>query len=294
MTSVQVAAFSSPQVQALSQEQTQAYLIAKTPLVLDLNGDGIQTIASANGVVFDVDNDGQSEQVGWTSTADGLLVRDLNGDGLINNGGELFGEGTVLADGSKAKDGYIALRALDSNLDGIIDERDTKFSELMVWQDANSDGKTDKGELISLAKLNIHSLSLHAEQSQEINNGNLIGLMGSYTTSDGATHIMGDVWFSVEPNGQKMFDLANIVKQCELPNTSALNINNNAMNVSFQDVLTTSQDAQLYLPGADGVSETIVNLEHSGGENNLTGDYSIHVNQESQLLHNQRLNNVII
>jgi hypothetical protein len=294
MSSGQIAAFSSPQVQALSQEQAQAYLIAKTPLVLDLNGDGIQTITSANGVVFDVDNDGQSEQVGWTSAADGLLVRDLNGDGQINDGGELFGEGTVLADGSKAKDGYVALRALDSNLDGLIDDRDTKFSELMVWQDANSDGKTDKGELISLAKLNIHSLSLHAEQSQEINNGNLIGLMGSYTTTDGATHTMGDVWFSVETNGQKVFDLANIVKHSELPNASALDVNNSAMNVSLQDVLCPSQDAYVHLPGADAVNESIVNLENTGGEDNLTEDYSVHVNQESQLLHNQRLNNLII
>jgi hypothetical protein len=294
MTSVQVAAFSSPQVQALSQEQTQAYLIAKTPLVLDLNGDGIQTIASANGVVFDVDNDGQSEQVGWTSTADGLLVRDLNGDGQINDGGELFGEGTALADGSKAKDGYVALRALDSNLDGLINDKDAKFGELMVWQDANSDGKTDKGELRSLAERNIHSLSLHAEQSQEISNGNLIGLMGSYTTTDGATHTMGDVWFSVEPSGQKVFDLANIVKHSELPAVSAPNVSNHAMSVSLQDVLSPTQDAHIHLPAADAVSESIVNLENTGGINNLTEDYSVHVNQESQLLHNQRLNNVII
>jgi hypothetical protein len=66
------------------------------------------------------------------------------------------------------------------------------------------------------------------------------------------------------------------------------------MNVSLQEVLISSQDAQLHLPGADGVNETVVNLENTGGEHNLTEDYSIHVNQESQLLHNQRLNNVII
>jgi hypothetical protein len=294
MTSGQIAAFSSPQVQALSPEQTQAYLIAKTPLVLDLNGDGIQTIASVNGVVFDVDNDGQSEQVGWTSAADGLLVRDLNGDGQINDGGELFGEGTALADGSKAKDGYVALRALDSNLDGLIDDKDAKFGELMVWQDANSNGKTDQGELRSLTNLSIHSLSLHAEQTQEINNGNLIGLMGSYTTSDGATHTMGDVWFSVETNGQKVFDLANIVKHSEITNSSAENVNNLAINVSLQDVLSSSQDAHIHLPGEVGTSETIINLINTGGENSVTEDYSVHVNQESQLLHNQRLNNAII
>jgi len=145
-----------------------------------------------------------------------------------------------------------------------------------------------------LAKLNIHSLSLHAEQSQEINNGNLIGLMGSYTTTDGATHTMGDVWFSVEPNGQKVFDLAKIVKHSEVPNASEVNVNNPAMSVSLQDVLSPSQDAHIHLPAADVVNESIINLENTGGENSVTEDYSVHVNLELQLLHNQHLNNVII
>jgi hypothetical protein len=294
MSSTQIYAFSSPQVQSFSRAQAEVYLIAKTPLVLDLNGDGIQTISAANGVMFDIDNNGQSEKVGWTSAADGLLVRDINGDGLINDGGELFGEGTVLADGSKAKDGYEALRALDTNLDGLIDDKDAKFAELMVWKDANSDGKTDKGELTSLASLNIHSLSLNAKQSHEINNGNLIGLMGSYTTTDGATHTMGDVWFSVDNSGQKVFDLASIVKHSEVESISSLNVNNTEANVTLQDVLTSGQEGILPLAGVNEASENIINLENTGGTNNVTEDYSVHVNQESQLLHNQRLNNVII
>jgi len=43
------------------------------------------------GVVFDVNGDGQSERTGWISSQDGLLARDLNGDGQINDGSELFG-----------------------------------------------------------------------------------------------------------------------------------------------------------------------------------------------------------
>ena len=96
------------------------------------------------------------------------------------------------------------------------------------------------------------------------------------------------------PTGQKVFDLANIVKHSELPDAFAVNVSNPVMSVSLQDVLSPSQDAHILLPAADAVSETIINLENTGGENSVTEDYSVHVNQESQLLHNQRLNNVII
>ena len=119
MTTAQIAAISASQLQAFSADQVTAYL-GNTPLILDMNGDGIQTLAAKNGVVFDVNNDGQLEKSGWVGSTDALLVRDLNGDGQINDGGELFGVGTVLANGQKAKDGYAALSALDSNLDGLI------------------------------------------------------------------------------------------------------------------------------------------------------------------------------
>ena len=55
---------------------------------------------------------------------DGLLVRDLNGNGVIDSGQELFGGDTVLANGQKATDAYAALKDLDSNRDGIIDAND--------------------------------------------------------------------------------------------------------------------------------------------------------------------------
>src|SRR5207245_11429610 len=43
----------------------------------------------------------------------------------------------------------------DSNHDGVIDARDARFGELMVWQDANQNGRTDPGELTSLTDLGI-------------------------------------------------------------------------------------------------------------------------------------------
>ena len=175
---------------------TQFKVLSATPLVLDLKGDGIQTLSQSAGVNFDLTNSGKSSVVGWVAPSDGLLVEDLNNDGQINNGSELFGSGTNLADGTKAVDGFQALSQLDSNHDGVIDAKDTQFSKLSVWVDANSDGVTDAGELKSLTDLGVQSLNLAATTSTTMDNGNLIGLVSSYTTTDGQTKELADVWLA--------------------------------------------------------------------------------------------------
>ena len=56
--------------------------------------------------------------LGWVAADDGLLVRDINGDGIINNGGELFGDQTLLKNGQKSAGGFQALADLDSTAMG--------------------------------------------------------------------------------------------------------------------------------------------------------------------------------
>ncbi|TFV04382.1 calcium-binding protein, partial [Bacillus stratosphericus] len=77
------------------------------PLVLDLDGDGIETVGTQGyaGALFDHDKDGIRTSTGWVSADDGLLVIDRNGDGIINNGGELFGDSSVLQNGEHAAHG---------------------------------------------------------------------------------------------------------------------------------------------------------------------------------------------
>jgi hypothetical protein len=150
-------------------------------------------------VNFDLLANGQPVQTGWVGAGDGLLVLDHNQDGSINDGSELFGSSTVLADGSKAVDGYQALAQLDTNQDGVISSADAQFAKLGVWVDGNADGQTGKAELKSLADLNISQLSLNAQVTTDINNGNLVGLTSSYQTTDGANHTAADVWFVVQP-----------------------------------------------------------------------------------------------
>jgi hypothetical protein len=182
--------------QASVMTTSDAALYPATPLLLDLNGDGLKTVGLAQGVLFDVSNSGRLSHVGWTNANDGMLVRDLNQDGTINNGAELFGNGTLLADGSHAANGFDALAQFDDNHDGQIDAQDAVFQELQVWRDANGDGVSQGDELLDLQDLGIASFNLSAAQGNAVHNGNVYGLLSNYTTTDGAVHELTDVWFA--------------------------------------------------------------------------------------------------
>jgi hypothetical protein len=204
-------AFTGSQIAAMTAEQ-QAVLTT-SPLVLDLNGDGVNTVHWAANTRFDIDGDGDLDTTGWVSKGDGLLALDRNGDGTINNGSELFGTATTLADGSKAKDGFAALAALDTNGDGRIDASDTDFAALRVWVDANQDGQSQGGELFSLSSLGIASINLDAANTSDMNNGNWIGLSGSYETTDGGVHSIVDAWFRNAGSGDQTIDLTAVNPQ---------------------------------------------------------------------------------
>ncbi|NOY73043.1 MAG: hypothetical protein GXP14_11860, partial [Gammaproteobacteria bacterium] len=97
----------------------------RDPLALDLDGDGIETLAANGygGVLFDQNGDGVKRATGWVASDDGLLALDRNGNGTIDNGTELFGNSTPTAGGTAA-DGLSALADLDTNADGRVDASD--------------------------------------------------------------------------------------------------------------------------------------------------------------------------
>jgi hypothetical protein len=166
------------------------------PLILDLNNDGVKSTSISDGVLFDLDASGTAERTGWVDRHDGLLALDRNGNGTIDSGAELFGNHTSLSSGDKAANGFIALADFDSNADGIISSADQVFSELRVWVDANQNGVSDAGELSTLASLGIAELGLSYTDGTEIQNGNLLGQLGTYKTTDGQSHELIDVWFA--------------------------------------------------------------------------------------------------
>ena len=180
-------ALTTAQYAALTTSQL-AVLPAGSPILLDLDRDGIRTTTPLAGTLFDVYADGQPVHTGWVGQGDGLLALDRNHDGKINDGGELFGNSSPLANGSKAADGYAALREFDLNQDGVIDAKDAVYQDLRVWVDGNGDGVSQAQELQSLSQWQIASVSTQASQSNTFNSGNWVGLTSHYTSSDGSQH----------------------------------------------------------------------------------------------------------
>ena len=171
-----------------------------SPLVVDLDGDGIETLGSGVGIYFDHDNNGFSEDTGWVGKDDGLLVRDINGNGQIDNGTELFGNNTLLSNGEKAKNGFEALKELDSNNDNVFDQNDAAWNEVKVWKDGNSNGVVDDGELLTMEQAGITGVDLNyvdhnyrGDHSDE--HGNTCKQEGTFTKTDGSTGQISDIWF---------------------------------------------------------------------------------------------------
>ena len=103
--------------------------VYRDPLTLDLDGDGIETIAASvtNPVLFDHDGDGLKTGTGWISPDDGFLVMDRNNNGVIDSGRELFGDSTLLYTGGAAADGFAALAQEDTNQDGVVNSLDANW-----------------------------------------------------------------------------------------------------------------------------------------------------------------------
>jgi trimeric autotransporter adhesin len=148
-------------------------------------------------VQFDLTGLGQTAQVGWASAQDGLLVRDLNGDGIINDGRELFGAATELANGQRAGDGYRAMGAGQRRRWQAECAGRQAWASCSLWVDANSDGKTDAGELFGLMDFGIvvDQPGLHP-WAASMNNGNLLGWSAATPRPTAARAEMADVWFA--------------------------------------------------------------------------------------------------
>jgi hypothetical protein len=178
-----------------------------SPIILDLDGDGVKTVDLANGAYFDHDGNRFAEKSGWVGPNDAILVRDLNDNGQIDDGGETFGDNTLLANGQKAANGFEALAELDANNDGVVDQNDEGFSTLKLWRDANGNGTVEAGELLSLAEAGVASLDVaYAQQNYTDENGNEHRQSGSFTREDGSTGQMADVWFKSDPADSRYLD----------------------------------------------------------------------------------------
>lgn len=167
-----------------------------SPLVIDLAGDGLTL--STDRVGFDLRATGEPQRVTWAGDGEGFLALDLDGDGQITSGRELFGDRTTCGS-ERCADGAAALarhddpaRGGDGN--GRIDARDAVFSALKVWVDRNRDGRSQPEELGSLDAHGIRALSLAPTYVDEELPGGKISLTLTVETDSGLRTAY-DVWF---------------------------------------------------------------------------------------------------
>lgn len=153
-----------------------------TPVVVDLSGNGVDLTDPRTGVLFDLNGDGTRGWLPWTAkhSDDAWLVLDRNGNGKIDNGAELFGDFTPQPQQVGVEpNGFVALAEFDKlanggNNDGVIDSRDSIYSSLRLWSDANHNGISEPTELHVFSKFGLVALDLNYKASSRVDRyGNL-------------------------------------------------------------------------------------------------------------------------
>ncbi len=166
-----------------------------SPVVLDLNGNGVALTSSAkSGVGFDWDGDGHADATGWIGRGDGFLMIDRNGDGKVSGASEL----SFVDDKPGAASDLEGLSAFDTNGDGRLSSADQKWNSFKVWVDANQNGRSDEGELLTLDQAGIQSINLARSPTDRSWRwgDNLIVNTGTFDRTDGSLGSLDDIAMS--------------------------------------------------------------------------------------------------
>jgi len=204
--------------------------IRHDPLLVDLDGDGIETTTLQNGTYFDQDKNGFAQESAWVGADDGVLAFDKNNNGTIDDGGEIFGDNYVLSNSQTATTGFQALADLDSNSDGVINSSDTNFTNIKVLK--------GDGSLLTLTEAGIASINLTNTATNTIDSsGNTQLRAGSYTKTDTTTGIIGDYSLAQNAMYSVATDWVDVSTEiAELPDVSGYGIVDSLHQAMAKDV----------------------------------------------------------
>lgn len=145
-----------------------------SPILVSSRGNRIELTDATDGADFDLDGDGSAERLGWTKadSDDAFLALDRNGNGIIDDGTELFGTYSPQF-ASPEPNGFHALAWHDDpanggNGDGSITTEDEVFSHLLFWFDRNHDGVSQPSELKPITASNVIRISFEYRQSRRL------------------------------------------------------------------------------------------------------------------------------
>ncbi|WP_067515938.1 type I secretion C-terminal target domain-containing protein [Endozoicomonas ascidiicola] len=233
------------------------------PVTIDLDGDGIEIITlDESETTFDVDGDGNRENIAWVGADDGFIITDLDGDGILSSREELF-----IAEQTTENDTDLeALATLyDSNKDGVLNALDDKFDDILIFQDKNQDGVADEGEIITLAEAGITEISVVSDKQQKIlDDGSIIHGQTTYTKADGSEGIIGDVELAYEDSPQEATSNS--------PELLISHATDNELVLMFSETLHGSVENAEFTITIDGVSRIVSSAVINNSEVAITFD----------------------
>jgi len=168
-----------------------------SPIIIDLSGNGFELTTAGGGVEFDIGGSGTRERIGWTAEGSDevFLALDRNGNGLIDDGTELFGNYSPQPP-SRFPNGFTALSVFDQpaeggNANGLIDANDRIFRSLLLWRDSNHNGLSEANEFTNLAGSGVTSIAVeYRTASRRDKYGNLF----RYRSKVHSANIDGENW----------------------------------------------------------------------------------------------------